>query len=85
MPKICYSEDSLRKLKKNDERMKIVAQANKIIASYQAQGFDLTLRQLYYQFVARDILPNRQTEYKRLGEILLEGRMAGLRRLAGDH
>jgi hypothetical protein len=78
MPKICYSEDSLRKLRNNAERMKIVTQANKIIAGYQAQGFDLTLRQLYYQFVARDILPNKQTEYKRLGEILLEGRMAGL-------
>ncbi len=78
MPKICYSEDSLRKLKNNPERMKIIAAANKIITGYQAQGFDLTLRQLYYQFVARDLLPNQQKEYKRLGEILLEGRMAGL-------
>jgi hypothetical protein len=78
MPKICYSEDSLRKLKNNAERMKIIGHANKIIAGYQAQGFDLTLRQLYYQFVARDLLPNQQKEYKRLGEILLEGRMAGL-------
>lgn len=78
MPKICYSEDSLRKLKNNTERMIIIAHANKIITGYQAQGFDLTLRQLYYQFVARDLLPNQQKEYKRLGEILLEGRMAGL-------
>jgi len=78
MPKICYSQDSLRRLQNNAERMKIVAQANKIIAQYQAQGFDLTLRQLYYQFVARDIIPNEQKEYKKLGEVLLEGRMAGL-------
>jgi hypothetical protein len=78
MPKICYSRDSLRKLEKNEERMKIIKQANAIIATYQAQGFDLTLRQLYYQFVARDLLPNKQSEYKRLGEVLLEGRMAGL-------
>lgn len=78
MPKICYSQDSLRRLQKNAERMKIVKQANAIIATYQAQGFDLTLRQLYYQFVARDIIPNKQSEYKKLGEVLLEARMAGL-------
>jgi hypothetical protein len=40
---------------------------NTIIADYQAQGFDLTLRQLYYQLVSRDIIPNRQQEYDRLG------------------
>lgn len=78
MPKICYDKDALRKLQKNPERMKIIGQANAIIATYQAQGFDLTLRQLYYQFVARDLILNKQTEYKRLGEILLLGRMAGL-------
>jgi hypothetical protein len=31
-----------------------ISLANSIIAEYQQQGFDLTLRQLYYQFVARD-------------------------------
>lgn len=56
----------------------IIEQANRIIADYQAQGFKLTLRQLYYQFVARDLLPNKQTEYKRLGSIIDNGRQAGL-------
>ena len=28
--------------------------ANEIIAEYEANGYSLTLRQLYYQFVARD-------------------------------
>lgn len=78
MPKICYDKAALNRLQKNAERMKIIAKANEIIARYQAQGFDLTLRQLYYQFVARDIIPNKQSEYKKLGEVLLEGRMAGL-------
>lgn len=35
----------------------IIQQANEIIGGYQAQGFTLTLRQLYYQFVARDLFP----------------------------
>ena len=34
----------------------IISMANKIIGEYQDQGFQLTLRQLYYQFVARDIV-----------------------------
>lgn len=56
----------------------IVEQANDIIDEYQQQGFDLTLRQLYYQFVSRDLIANKQTEYKRLGSIINDGRMAGL-------
>ena len=55
----------------------IIDQANDIIADYLRQGFTLTLRQLYYQFVARDLLPNKMSEYKRLGSIINDARMAG--------
>ena len=41
------------------------------------QGFALTLRQLYYQFVARDLIANTQQSYKRLGKIVNDGRLAG--------
>lgn len=56
----------------------IITVANQICADYQAQGFDLTLRQLYYQFVARGYIANKQTEYKRLGSIINDARMAGM-------
>jgi len=56
----------------------LVAHANKIIAEYVAQGYQLTLRQLYYQFVARDLISNKQSEYKRLGCIINDARLAGL-------
>lgn len=56
----------------------LVEKCNEIIAEYQAQGFVLTLRQLYYQLVSRDIIPNRQSEYKRIGSIVNDGRLAGL-------
>lgn len=56
----------------------MVAQANNICADYQSQGYDLTLRQLYYQFVARDLIPNTQKSYKRLGSIVDSARLAGL-------
>jgi hypothetical protein len=39
------------------EHMRVVDAANSIISSYAAQGYDLTLRQLYYQFIARDAFP----------------------------
>ena len=56
----------------------VIEHADAIIKEYQEQGFVLTLRQLYYQFVARSLIPNRQAEYKRLGQIVNDGRLAGL-------
>lgn len=73
MPRIQYVEQRFAK-----KVMAKIEQANAIIAEYQAQGFALTLRQLYYQFVARGFLPNKQLEYKRLGHAINAGRLAGL-------
>ncbi|RJO60373.1 MAG: hypothetical protein C4542_09785 [Dehalococcoidia bacterium] len=55
----------------------VIEQANAICADYQAQGYDLTLRQLYYQFVRRALIPNVDTEYDRLGSIVNDARLAG--------
>lgn len=60
------------------DAVEVIRNANAICATYQAQGYDLTLRQLYYQFVARDLLPNNQRSYKRLGDIVNHARLAGL-------
>lgn len=71
--KIAYKKCSLR-----SEGLKVVDQANTIIVEYQKQGFVLTLRQIYYQFVARELITNNLRSYKRLGSILDEGRLGGL-------
>ena len=55
----------------------IIAKADAILEEYGEQGYTLTLRQLYYQFVARDLLPNTQQSYKRLGGIINDARLAG--------
>src|SRR5690349_2102910 len=55
----------------------LINTANKIIDEYLKQGFQLTLRQLYYQFVARGIIPNSQKEYTNLGNVISDGRLAG--------
>lgn len=56
----------------------IIEQANSICRTYANDGDDLTLRQLYYQFVARDLIPNDLRSYKRLGDIVNNARLAGL-------
>ncbi len=58
--------------------LEIVQQAEAICSAYRAAGYDLTLRQLYYQFVARGILENHQRNYDRLGNIINKARMSGL-------
>lgn len=73
MPKICYVEKRF-----NESSLALIQTANEIIAEYIRQGYKLTLRQLYYQFVARDIIPNNMKSYKRLGSIINDARLAGL-------
>jgi hypothetical protein len=51
---------------------------NFVIEEYEEKGYELTLRQVYYQLVARDIIPNNERSYKNLGNLISDGRMAGL-------
>lgn len=60
------------------DTLTMITRANTIIADYQAQGYQLTLRQLYYQFVSRDLLENTERNYKKLGGIISDARLAGL-------
>lgn len=71
--KFCYKE---RRFKA--ESLALIDKVNMIIEEYQAKGYSLTLRQVYYQLVARDIIPNNERSYKNLGSLISDGRMAGL-------
>lgn len=73
MAKIKFRE--IKMSRQNKERLNFI---NEIIEEYQEQGYVLTLRQLYYQLVSRDIIPNKQNEYAKLSTLLKEGRMAGI-------
>lgn len=59
------------------QSLELIGIAEQICSSYQAQGYDLTLRQLYYQFVSRDVIPNNQRQYKMLGNVIDRARRAG--------
>jgi hypothetical protein len=61
-----------------DDSLAIITQANRMAADYRTQGYSLSLRQLYYLFVSKDLLANSQQSYKRLGSIINDARLAGL-------
>lgn len=50
----------------------------KIMTDYAAQGYDLTVRQLYYRLVAANAIPNSMKSYKTIVGLLTDARMAGL-------
>lgn len=73
MPKIAYITKKFRA-----ESLSLIEKINKVITDYEAQGYSLTLRQVYYQMVARDIIPNNERSYKNLGSLINDARLAGL-------
>jgi len=62
----------------SDEKLLLIGKCNEITADYEGQGYDLTLRQLYYQLVSKDLIENKQSVYKSLGVTISDARLAGL-------
>ncbi|WP_134677484.1 hypothetical protein [Ectopseudomonas khazarica] len=50
---------------------------NDLIEDYQRQGYVLTVRQLYYQLVARDVIENTLQSYKRTANLINDAKLAG--------
>lgn len=73
MPVIAYKSMNFRQA-----TLDVIEKANQVITAYQAQGYSLTLRQLYYQFVSRGWIANNMREYKKLGDIISNARQCGL-------
>ena len=73
MPKIEYVPKNF-----STDRLQMIDKVNGVVSEYQQQGYSLTLRQVYYQMVARDIIPNNMRSYKNLGNLINDARLAGL-------
>lgn len=58
-------------------RSDLLHHALRIAESYNEQGLTLTLRQLYYRFVAEALFGSGQDNYKRLGSVLTDARYTG--------
>lgn len=56
----------------------LIGTINDVCDDYERQGFTLTVRQLYYQLVARNIIPNNERSYKNTTSLVNDARLAGL-------
>ena len=73
MPKQAYKNIRFR-----SDSLELIERVNAIVTEYEDQGYELTLRQVYYQLVARGFIPNNERSYKNLGNLINDGRLAGL-------
>ena len=73
MSRIAYIDKNFK-----PDRLDLIDRINTVIDDYESQGFSLTLRQVYYQMVARAIIPNNERSYKNLGNLISDARLAGL-------
>ena len=73
MPRIAYRHKNFK-----PTTLAIIQHANSIIADLAAQGLTPTLRQLYYQLVVVNAIPNTRTSYSNLGSVISDARLAGL-------
>jgi hypothetical protein len=82
--KICYEPKVF-----NDQALAVIHQAEEFCDSYARQGYVITLRQLYYRYIATDAFPesrrdpvsgtkNTEKNYKWLGKLVSDARLAGL-------
>jgi hypothetical protein len=60
-----------------DDSLAMIARMNAIIDDFMAKGFVLTVRQLYYQLVARDLIENSENSYKRITSLVSDARDSG--------
>ena len=73
MPKIAYGDKRV-----SDKRRALIERANAIIVEYQEAGYQLTVRQLFYQHVARGLIENTPKSYGDICALVNDGRQAGL-------
>lgn len=73
MPRIAYNDWSPTKASKL-----ALAHAVRALQDYAAEGYTVTLRQLYYRLVGRGQIENNLRSYKNLGNLMTKARMAGI-------
>jgi hypothetical protein len=59
------------------DSLALIATMDEIVNDYMRQGYVLTVRQLYYQLVARDVVPNTERSYKRITSLVNDARLGG--------
>jgi hypothetical protein len=62
----------------NAKSLKLIAEIEAILSAYAAMGLDLTVRQLYYQLVTKNLIENSIRVYKQIVALTTDARLAGL-------
>ncbi len=73
MPKIKYQQQNFR-----HDSLIMIEKIEAITNTYKQQGYDMTLRQVYYQLVSADVIENKKESYDNLGQLIGKARLAGL-------
>lgn len=60
------------------ESLRLIDVMNTIVDEYIAANYRLTVRQLYYQLVARGVIPNTERSYKNTTSLVNDAKLAGL-------
>ncbi len=73
MAKICFQAKGFRQ-----SNLVLIEKCNTILERYNAAGYDMTVRQVYYQLVAADEIENSVKSYDKIQGLLKDARLAGL-------
>ena len=70
-------KEIFREINFQKKNLYLLEKMKEILEEYEEQEIKVTLRQLYYQLVARDIIPNAIKEYAKLSGLLTNARYTG--------
>jgi len=71
-------KECFREKKFGERAIDIIAKADGLCQDYLSQGFKLTVRQLYYQFVAKNWMKNTPQNYEAFATVISESREGGM-------
>lgn len=60
------------------DSLALITHCDEVIEEYLGQGLRLTLRQLYYQLVTKNIIKNEERSYKNLSNLVSDARLSGM-------
>lgn len=70
-------KEKIREIKFGKKNIILLEDIKEVLEEYEIKEIRVTLRQLYYQLVSRNILQNETKEYSKLSSLLTKARYAG--------
>lgn len=71
-------KEKFRDIRFGARALEWIDKINQVVAEYAAMGYDLTARQVHYQFVSRNWYRNTGANVKNLESLISDARLAGL-------